>query len=109
MHQRVTLLCRRRPVRVWRRRLRWWRRRRRLPPRRRGRRDRGRGHRSTLSGELRVEVRGVGGADPGGHGLIGIEDRATALGGRFTLHSPPGCGTVLTVTLPVAGRPAELP
>ena len=62
-------------------------------------------------GELRLEVRddGVGGADPGGHGLIGIEDRATALGGRFTLHSPPGGGTVLTVALPVSGRPAEIP
>jgi signal transduction histidine kinase len=62
-------------------------------------------------GELRVEVRddGVGGADPGGHGLIGIEDRATALGGRFALHSPPGGGTVLTVALPVSGRLAETP
>ena len=41
-------------------------------------------------GELRLEVRddGVGGADPGGHGLIGIEDRATALGGRFTAAQP---------------------
>ncbi|MGZ8648080.1 MAG: AAA family ATPase [Solirubrobacteraceae bacterium] len=62
-------------------------------------------------GELRLEVRddGVGGADPGGHGLVGIEDRATALGGRFTLHSPPGGGTVLTVTLPVSGASAKTP
>jgi signal transduction histidine kinase len=62
-------------------------------------------------GELRLEVRddGVGGADPGGHGLVGIEDRATTLGGRFTVHSPPGGGTVLTVALPVSGRLAEIP
>jgi signal transduction histidine kinase/serine/threonine protein kinase len=61
-------------------------------------------------GELRLEVRddGVGGADPDGHGLIGVDDRATALGGRFAVHSPPGGGTVLTVAIPVAGRPAEL-
>ena len=30
----------------------------------------------------------VGGADPAGHGLLGIGDRAIALGGRFTVHSP---------------------
>jgi signal transduction histidine kinase len=38
---------------------------------------------------LRVEVRddGVGGADNGGHGLVGIGDRATALGGRLEIES----------------------
>jgi signal transduction histidine kinase len=58
---------------------------------------------------LRVEVRddGIGGADPGGHGLLGMGDRLTALGGRLEVASPPGGGTVLTATLPLlAGRSA---
>ena len=54
---------------------------------------------------LRLEVRddGTGGADPGGHGLVGLGDRATALGGRLRVESPPGGGTVLTATLPLPG------
>ena len=45
---------------------------------------------------LRVWVRddGRGGADPhGGSGLVGLNDRVEALGGRLWLHSPPGAGT----------------
>ena len=51
-----------------------------------------------------VEVRddGVGGADPEGYGLLGIGDRVAALGGRLRIDSPPGGGTVLTATLPLA-------
>ena len=54
-------------------------------------------------GVLRIEVRddGIGGADASGHGLVGLEDRATALGGRFELESPRGGGTFLTATLPL--------
>jgi signal transduction histidine kinase len=55
-------------------------------------------------GVLRVSVRdnGRGGADFGhGSGLIGLRDRAEALGGRLWLHSPPGEGTTLQVQLPV--------
>jgi signal transduction histidine kinase len=54
-------------------------------------------------GVLRIEVRddGAGGADASGHGLVGLEDRATALGGRFEVESPPGGGTRLTATLPL--------
>jgi len=39
---------------------------------------------SVADGALRVEVSddGVGGADPGGHGLVGTADRVAALGGR---------------------------
>jgi signal transduction histidine kinase len=39
---------------------------------------------------LHVEIRddGFGGADPHGHGLVGLNDRATALGGRRELDSP---------------------
>jgi signal transduction histidine kinase len=55
-------------------------------------------------GWLRVEVRddGVGGADPYGHGLLGIADRVAALGGRIGVESPPGAGTVLTAELPLS-------
>ncbi|WP_051323703.1 GAF domain-containing sensor histidine kinase [Candidatus Solirubrobacter pratensis] len=58
---------------------------------------------SVRAGALRVEVRddGVGGADPAGHGLVGIGDRATALGGRLRVESPAGGGTVVAATLPL--------
>jgi GAF domain-containing protein len=54
-------------------------------------------------GVLRVRVRddGRGGADFGGSGLTGLRDRAEALGGRLALHSPPGTGTTLEITLPL--------
>jgi signal transduction histidine kinase len=54
-------------------------------------------------GTLSVEVRddGTGGADPEGHGLLGLRDRAAALGGRLRIDSPHGGGTVVTVELPV--------
>jgi signal transduction histidine kinase len=54
---------------------------------------------------LMVEVGddGVGGADPrGGSGLAGLADRAEANGGKLTIDSPPGKGTVLKVILPCA-------
>ncbi|HKG66691.1 MAG TPA: GAF domain-containing protein [Solirubrobacteraceae bacterium] len=59
---------------------------------------------SLSGGMLTVEVSddGVGGADPGGYGLLGIGDRAAALGGRMGLDSPPGEGTVVTAMLPLA-------
>jgi signal transduction histidine kinase len=58
---------------------------------------------SVEDGMLHVEVRddGVGGADPGGHGLVGIGDRVTALGGRLEIESPPGGGTLLAAALPL--------
>jgi signal transduction histidine kinase len=52
--------------------------------------------------ELEVADDGVGGADPDGHGLLGIADRAEALGGRLQIESPAGGGTVLTARLPLA-------
>jgi signal transduction histidine kinase len=56
---------------------------------------------------LRLSIRddGVGGADPAsGSGLIGLRDRAEALGGSLDVNSPPGAGTLLVVRLPLAVR-----
>jgi signal transduction histidine kinase len=53
---------------------------------------------------LRVAVRddGLGGADPAlGSGLLGLKDRAEAIGGKLTLQSPRGGGTSLRVELPL--------
>jgi PAS domain S-box-containing protein len=60
---------------------------------------------SVQDGMLHVEVRddGIGGADPGGHGLVGMGDRVTALGGRLKIDSPAGGGTLVAATLPLSG------
>jgi signal transduction histidine kinase len=54
-------------------------------------------------GMLHIEVvdDGIGGADPEGHGLVGIADRATALGGRLRIEYPGGGGTRVAATLPL--------
>jgi signal transduction histidine kinase len=45
---------------------------------------------------------GIGGADPdGGSGLVGLRDRAEAIGGTLSLESPPGIGTTLRIELPL--------
>jgi signal transduction histidine kinase len=56
-------------------------------------------------GWLRITVldNGRGGADPDkGTGLRGLKDRIAALDGRFSLVSPSGRGTTLTVEIPCA-------
>jgi signal transduction histidine kinase len=53
---------------------------------------------------LRVSIRddGIGGADPDrGSGLLGLQDRAEAIGGTVCLQSPPGGGTSLHLELPL--------
>jgi len=57
-----------------------------------------------VDGVLRVEVRddGVGGAGPGGTGLMGLADRLAVLDGRLDVDSPPGRGTRLTAEIPLA-------
>jgi signal transduction histidine kinase len=50
---------------------------------------------------VQVEDDGVGGADPAGHGLVGMNDRVTALGGRLNIESPAGGGTLVIATLPL--------
>ena len=55
-------------------------------------------------GVLHVRVRdnGRGGADfSHGSGLVGLKDRAEALGGHLRMDSPPGAGTNLEITLPL--------
>src|SRR4051812_18417025 len=55
-------------------------------------------------GMLRIEVRdnGAGGADPDGHGLVGMRDRVTTLGGRLEIESRAGGGTLVAATLPLS-------
>jgi signal transduction histidine kinase len=51
---------------------------------------------------LRVRDDGRGGADFSlGSGLLGLKDRAEALGGRLDLLSPSGAGTTLEISLPL--------
>jgi PAS domain S-box-containing protein len=54
-------------------------------------------------GELRLQIvdDGVGGADPTGHGLVGLSDRATALGGSFGVGVSPSGGTLVLATFPL--------
>jgi signal transduction histidine kinase len=53
---------------------------------------------------------GVGGAAiPGSSGLIGLLDRIEALGGTFTLESPPGEGTTISIELPLSAGPRSDP
>jgi len=56
------------------------------------------------SGVLHIHISddGKGGADfSHGSGLVGLQDRAEALGGHFRLNSPPGAGTTLEIDLPL--------
>jgi signal transduction histidine kinase len=53
---------------------------------------------------IRISIRddGKGGADPGrGSGLLGINDRVEALGGRLQIMSPEGGGTSLLAEIPL--------
>jgi signal transduction histidine kinase len=61
-------------------------------------------------GQLLVEVRddGSGGADvENGHGIQGLKDRVGALGGTLAVESPPGAGTRVLATIPLA-MPADV-
>jgi PAS domain S-box-containing protein len=59
---------------------------------------------SMNEGTLHIEVRddGIGGADPDGHGLVGMKDRVSAFGGRLEVESPAAGGTLLSATLPLS-------
>jgi signal transduction histidine kinase len=61
----------------------------------------------TLDRALRVAVcdDGVGGADAArGTGLLGLTQRAQAIGGTVSLHSPPAAGTLLDAALPLGEK-----
>jgi uncharacterized protein YhfF/two-component sensor histidine kinase len=65
-----------------------------------------RSSRSTLTAV--VDDDGVGGAHAeAGSGLLGLRDRLTLLGGTLAVDSPPGGGTTLRATIPIA--PERLP
>ncbi len=51
--------------------------------------DNGRGFKVPVIGEI--------GADGGGLGLLGMQERAALLGGEFHVHTAPGFGTTITV------------
>lgn len=54
---------------------------------------------------LRIEVsdNGVGGADAArGSGIRGLQDRVAAIGGKLSIDSPPGQGTLVIAELPLA-------
>ncbi|MFJ5696036.1 sensor histidine kinase [Arthrobacter sp. NPDC093125] len=63
--------------------------------------------------EMRMEVvdNGIGGARPGSDGgLLGIADRAAALGGSLSIDSPDGKGTTVRAVLPFSADPeGDLP
>jgi signal transduction histidine kinase len=59
---------------------------------------------------LRIDDDGVGGAHPyPGSALAHLRDRAEALGGEFTIDSPPGGGTSVRVSIPADPPPADPP
>jgi signal transduction histidine kinase len=59
---------------------------------------------------LHIEVRddGIGGADPDGHGLVGMNDRVIALGGQLSVESPASGGTRVAATLPIASARRDI-
>jgi signal transduction histidine kinase len=62
-----------------------------------------------LDGELRVRVRDNGSglvkARSGGLGLAGMRERASEIGGKLLLSAQPGCGTTVTLYLPLSSSP----
>ena len=60
------------------------------------------------SGELRLTVeddgKGFDARQVRGMGLLGMEERVGYLDGRLAVESAPGRGTLLRVTLPLAGK-----
>jgi signal transduction histidine kinase len=68
--------------------------------------------RAAVEGDaLAIAIRddGVGGADPHGHGLLGLADRVDALGGTLRIDSAEHGGTVVCARLPLSTRPAGTP
>jgi PAS domain S-box-containing protein len=66
--------------------------------------------RASRSGiQATIEDDGVGGAEASaGSGIVGLIDRVEALGGRFTLDSPPGRGTTISIEMPLTAEPINV-
>jgi GAF domain-containing protein len=65
------------------------------------------GRRGGVDLHVTIADDGDGGAEPAeGSGLAGLVDRVDALGGRFSLDSPPGGGTRISIVLPLTTRAA---
>ncbi len=63
---------------------------------------------TTCEGRIRAVIKdnGKGGAEvSAGSGLIGLIDRIEALDGRFSLDSPPGHGTRISIEMPMRAEP----
>jgi PAS domain S-box-containing protein len=60
-------------------------------------------------GTLALDVRddGVGGARPGGSGLVGLADRLAALDGQLRIESRADGGTLIAAAIPLAGSASE--
>ncbi|HWE07705.1 MAG TPA: GAF domain-containing sensor histidine kinase [Solirubrobacteraceae bacterium] len=62
---------------------------------------------ATQDRALHLSVRddGIGGADAArGYGLVGLKDRAEAIGGTMSIESPHDGGTLMHIELPLDGR-----
>jgi signal transduction histidine kinase len=53
---------------------------------------------------VRIDDDGIGGADAGGNGLIGLADRVIALDGTLDVTATPRGGTRIAASIPVLGR-----
>ena len=51
--------------------------------------------------QIRVRDDGVGGAQPEGHGIVGLADRLAALDGQLRVESPAGGGTLVAADIPL--------
>ena len=51
--------------------------------------------------QIRVRDDGVGGAQPEGHGFVGLGDRLAALDGQLRVESPAGGGTLVAAGIPL--------
>ena len=51
--------------------------------------------------QIRVRDDGVGGAQPEGHGFVGLGDRLAALNGQLRVESPAGGGTLVAAGIPL--------
>ena len=59
------------------------------------------------SGAVAAGGSSTGDASAGGHGLLGMRERAAAAGGRLRVGSAPVGGFLVEATLPVAQRTPE--